>query len=178
MLAHLVADYPLQPDRLVTAKQHFPGLSIHIAIHWVTMTLFTWPVRAIVWPYVLIIALMHFGIDFIKVYMSRWRPQWVIGPYLIDQPLHWVSLIIAGIWMAQTSNLPVWNVLSPWWIYATGLLISTHIWFVTERLLNYRNKTSLARVQNSMWPRMSVRGLLYSLLVAAQPISLLYAWRH
>jgi len=173
MLAHLVADYPLQPDSLVAAKKHLPGLSIHIAIHWVMMTLLTWPVRAILWPFVLTIALMHFGIDYFKVFLGRKRPQWVIGPYLLDQPLHWISLILVGIWMAQTTSLPVWDVLAPWWVYSIGLLISTYIWFVTERVLDYRDKDLQARVKESMWPRMGVRLLLYLLLVAAQPLTLL-----
>jgi len=175
MLAHLVADYPLQPDRLVAAKKRLPGLSIHIAIHWVTMTLFTWSVRAIVWPYVLAIALMHFGIDYFKVLLGRKRPQWVIGPYLLDQPLHWISLILAGMWMVRSTDLPVWQVLSPWWVYGIGLLIATHIWFVTERVLNYRDKKMVAQVQKSEWPRMGARLLLYTFLVPAQLIGLLLA---
>ena len=175
MLAHLIADYPLQPDRLVAAKQHLPGLSIHIAIHWVVMTLFTWPVRAIIWPYILTVAILHFGIDYFKAYMGRTRPDLVIGPYLLDQPLHWVSLIIVGIWMARSTSLPVWDVLSPWWIYGIGILIATYIWFITERVISYRDPTLQAWVVESMWPRMSARFMLYALLVAALPYTLLLA---
>jgi hypothetical protein len=174
-LAHLTADYPLQPDRLVAAKKHLPGLTIHIVVHWVIMTIFTWPVRAIVWPYVLVIAIFHFLIDYFKNFLGRTRPQWIIGPYLIDQPLHWLSLILVGYWMAQTTDLPVLEVLSPWWIFGIGLLISTHIWFVTERVLAYRGKEAQARIVDSMWPRMGLRLMVYAFFVTTQPIGLLLA---
>jgi hypothetical protein len=171
-LAHLIADYPLQPDRLVVAKKHLQGLTVHIAIHWVTMLFLTWPVQAIIWPYILAVAVLHFGIDYFKVVLGHKRPQWVIGPYLWDQPLHWISLLIAGFWMSQTTDLSVWEPFSAWWIYAAGLLMSTHIWFVTERVLVYRNRDLQIHVVESMWPRMGARLLLYILLAAAQPATL------
>ena len=172
-LAHLIADYPLQPNRLVIAKNHIPGLTIHVSIHWLTMTILTWPVRIIIWPYVLAITIMHFGIDYFKVFLGRKKPQWVIGPYLWDQPLHWISLILVGFWMEKSTSLTVWAVLSPLWIYGIGFLMCTYIWYVTERVLTYRDRDLQARVTGSMWPRMGVRLLLTILLVAAKPASLL-----
>ena len=173
MLAHLIADYPLQSDRLVAAKVRLPGLTLHVAIHWIVMTILTWPVRAIVWPYVFAIAIMHFGIDYFKVVLYRKRPEWVIGPYLWDQPLHWLSLILACTVMGNRTNLPIWEVTSPWWIYATGLIIATHIWYITERVLTYRNRELQPQIQETMWPRMLARFLFYVGLAVATPWSLL-----
>lgn len=166
LLAHLLADYPLQTDRLVIAKKHLPGLLLHVGIHWVVMTLLFLPVIWITWPYILIVAILHFFIDSFKNFLGRERPQWVIGSYVLDQTLHMCSLILVSAWMAQTTELPIWPVISPWVIYVIGLLLSTYIWFVSERILVYRSDNRQMSVNSSMWPRMGTRLLLYLLVVA------------
>lgn len=170
-LAHLIADYPLQPDRLVAAKKHFPGLAIHVSIQWIVMTLLTWPWRSILWPYILAIAIFHFVIDYFKVILGKKKPEWVIAPYLWDQPLHWLSLIIVCYWMSQTTDLHIWNINSSLIIYSIGILMVTHIWFVTERVMTYRDQGLQLRVVKSMWLRMASRLILFTLLVMAQPLS-------
>ncbi len=166
LLAHLTADYPLQTDRLVMAKKHLPGLTIHVAIHWVVMMVLFLPVIGIMWPYILIVALFHFGIDAFKNFLSGRRPQWVIGPYLFDQVLHLSSLLLVSAWAAQTTDLPAWQVTNPWVVYASGLLAATYVWFVSERILVYRIDNRQISVTSTMWPRMGVRLLLFVLLAA------------
>lgn len=172
LLAHLTADYPLQTDRLVIAKKHLPGLTIHVGIHWIVMMLLLIPVIEIVWPFILVVAILHFCIDAFKNFLGRRRPQWVIGPYIFDQFLHVSSLLLVSIWMAQTVELPSWQVTSPAVIYAIGFLLSTYTWFVSERILVYRYDNRRLSVTSTMWPRMGTRLLLYALAVA--PIT--YAW--
>lgn len=169
LLAHLLGDYPLQTDRLVIAKKHLPGLVLHVAIHWAVMMLLFFPVIGIVWPYILVVAIFHFGIDAFKNFLGRERPQWVISPYILDQTLHLSSLLLVSVWMAQTTELPVWPVISPWVIYVIGLLLSTYIWFVTERILVYHSDNRQMSIKSSMWPRMGSRMLLYLLVVAPLP---------
>ncbi len=175
LLAHLLGDYPLQTDRLVIAKKHLPGLALHVGIHWVVMMLLFFPVIGIVWPYILVVAIFHFGIDAFKNFLGRERPQWVISPYILDQTLHLSSLLFVSVWMAQTTDLPVWPVISPWVIYVIGLLLSTYIWFVTEHILVYRSDNRQMSIKSSMWPRMGSRMLLYLLLVAPLPFMWLLA---
>lgn len=169
LLAHLLGDYPLQTDRLVIAKKHLPGLALHVGIHWAVMMLLFYPVIGIVWPYILVVAIFHFGIDAFKNFLGRERPQWVISPYILDQTLHLSSLLFVSVWMAQTTELPVWPVISPWVIYVIGLLLSTYIWFVTERILVYHSDNRQMSIKSSMWPRMGSRMLLYLLVVAPLP---------
>ena len=166
LLAHLMADYPLQTDRLVVAKKHLLGLIVHVSIHWAVMMLLFLPVIGFMWPFILIITLLHFGIDAFKNFLSRKRPQWVIGPYTFDQILHLSSLFLISAWIAKTSELPVWQVTSPWVVYMIGLLLSTYIWFVSERILVYRKDNRQMSVTSSMWPRMGARFILYLLWVA------------
>ncbi len=172
LLAHLLGDYPLQTDRLVVAKKHLPGLALHVGIHWAVMMLLFIPVIGIAWSYILVVAIFHFGIDAFKNFLSQKRPQWVISPYILDQTLHLSSLLLVSAWMAQTTKLPVWPVISPWVVYVIGLLLSTYVWFVSERILVYHSDNRQMSINSSMWPRMGTRLLLY-LLVAA-PLS--FTW--
>ena len=166
VLAHLTADYPLQTDRMVLAKKHLPGLTLHVSIHLVTMMVLFFPVLAETWPYLVAIAIAHFFIDAFKKFLGRRRPNWIVGPYIFDQVLHVGSLILAAAWMAQTTDLPVWPVVYPWVVYVTGLLIATYIWFVSERILVYKIDKRQWAVNSTMWPRMGVRLLLFVLVAA------------
>jgi hypothetical protein len=168
LLAHLLADYPLQTDRMVVAKKHLPGLTVHVGIHWVVMTLLLWPMAGILWPYITVVTLFHFGIDAFKNLLSRERPQWVISSYVLDQMLHMGSLILVAAWVAQSTDLIVWQIPSAWVAYAIGLLLATFIWFVSERILKYRSDNRQMSVTSTMWPRMVVRFILYVLLAAPQ----------
>ncbi|NCF65072.1 MAG: DUF3307 domain-containing protein [Chloroflexi bacterium] len=175
LLADIIADYPLQSDRLVVAKKRLPGLVIHVAIHWVVMTLLLWSVLAIVWPYILAIVAIHFAIDSFKNYLGRIRPHWVINTYLLDQLLHVTSLVLVSALMAQSTELPVWQITKPWVAYALGLLLATHVWFVTERILYYRNDEQKTKINATMWPRIGVRLVVYLSIVAASLFSWLLA---
>jgi hypothetical protein len=166
LLAHLLADYPLQTDRMVLAKKHLPGLLLHVAIHLLVLIFLFLPVIAIAWPYLLVLAFCHFLIDAFKNLLGRQRPHWVIRSYVLDQILHLISLILVGIWMDRTTDLPVWPVISPWVIYVTGLLLATYIWFISERILVYQIDQRQWAVTSAMWPRMGVRLLLFVLAVA------------
>lgn len=173
VLAHLLADYPLQSDRMVLAKKHLPGLLLHVGIHLAVMMLLFFPVLAIALPYLLAITVAHFFIDAFKNFLSNRRPQWVIGPYVFDQVLHFSSLVLVSVWMNETTDLPVWPVVYPWAVYATGVLVATYIWFISERILVYRVNQRQWAVTSTMWPRMGVRLLLFTLVVAPYPLTVL-----
>jgi hypothetical protein len=130
------------------------------------MTLLFLPVIGIMWPYILVVAILHFCIDSFKNFLGRRRPKFVIGSYILDQTLHMSSLLLVSFWMAQSMELPVWPVISPWVVYVIGLLLATYIWFVSERILVYRSDNRQMSVNSSMWPRMGTRLLLYLLVVA------------
>jgi len=170
-LAHLTADYPLQTDRMVLAKKHWPGLIVHVSIHWVVMMLFFLPVIGVMWPFIILVALIHFCIDAFKNFLGIKRPQWVIGSYVLDQTLHMISLILVMTGVAKAAEVPVWPVGSPWVIYIIGLLLATYVWFVSERILVYRSDNWQMSVTSAMWPRMGARFLLFVLMAAPLSIS-------
>lgn len=166
VLAHLSADYPLQTDRMVLAKKHLPGLLMHVGVHLLVMMALFIPVLGLAWPFLLIVAICHFLIDAFKNFLSNRRPQWVVGPYVLDQVLHFASMIWVMSLMDTYTDLPVWPVISPWPVYLSGLLVATYIWFISERIIMYKDESRQIAVNSTMWPRMGTRMLLYILVVA------------
>lgn len=175
LLAHLFADYPLQTKGLVEAKQYLPGLTLHVSLHLLTLTVLTFAVYAQVWPAALGITLAHITIDAGKNYVGHRRPDWFIGPYVVDQLLHIFTLLLAALWVQMGSGLPIWQVASPWIAYAIGVVLVTVFWFITESILVYRNEQLGALVARSRWLRMAVRLALYLLVVTAVPQTIFLA---
>ena len=50
-------------------------------------------------------------------------------------------------------------------IYATGLVLVTHTWYVTERVLSYQHTDYQQWVIAKLWPRMMLRSMFYSLVI-------------
>ena len=92
LLAHLLADYPLQTNWMVQAKRTWPGLTLHVGIHLAVMLVLTAPSFAQSWPFLLMLAALHFAIDSLKNILACRRPHWVTGPYLFDQFLHLLAI--------------------------------------------------------------------------------------
>lgn len=164
LLCHLIADYPLQTDAMVQAKKRLPGLTLHVAVHLMTMLVIMLGVLRFEWrttlPAILAVTVLHFAIDTWKNVLSKLRPQWVIGGYLQDQVLHVTALLLVAYWFAAVKfTAPTWV------IYACAYVLVTHTWFVTERVLTYRDKTRQTRVNVQLWPRMASRALLLTLLL-------------
>lgn len=162
MLAHLLADYPLQPDWMVAAKRGWFGRLLHVSVHWLTLTLLTLNVWRPVAPWLLAIAVLHFAIDTFKAYLAVWRPHWHSRAYLLDQLLHVLSLLVVTLWLAQTSDLPAWRPSSVWVVLGSGAVLVSHTWFVTERLLAHRSPARQAQISAAFWPRLLGRLLLFA----------------
>lgn len=165
LLAHFLADYLLQPDWLVRAKRHPWGLGLHIFIHLIVMLVLVLPGLALVWPYVLLLAAIHLLIDLGKNKLNAWRPEWVIGPYAVDQILHFISIW----WMALLIERNVGQVelLLPvnWVIYITAYLMITYVWYISERILAHAEADYRQEVIALFLPRLLVRALLFSVLI-------------
>lgn len=176
LFCHLLADYPLQTDAMVQAKKRLPGLALHVGVHLVTMVVIVFGViRMAWWPagaVVLTVTMLHFAIDSWKNVLSKRKPQWVIGGYLQDQVLHIASLLVVaggGGWVADGVYAPFSPVPPAWVIYGSGYILVTHAWFVTERVLTYRNQARQQLVNAALWPRMMSRALLLTLLLWGWP---------
>jgi hypothetical protein len=168
LLAHFLGDYPLQPNWLVRAKTRWPGLILHVSIHLAGMSALSGPAVSAVWPLLVGIALVHLVIDWSKNQAQRLWPKRLPLLYLIDQALHYLTLLMA-VQMAQ--RLPDWQGLrfsipANWAILVTAYLVSTYVWFISERILSLNQEGYYRAVLGAFWPRLLVRaGLLTALLL-------------
>ena len=110
LLAHLVADFALQPLWLVRRKRQWDGLLLHVGVVLVCMLMLMLgePNTRSLWPTMVGISVVHLAADRWKVrYADRlFRPPFV--PFLLDQGLHLVT-IAAALSLA----LPAGQVWSP-----------------------------------------------------------------
>lgn len=97
LLAHLVADFVLQPYWLVVRKRRWDGLSIHGAIVLVCMLLLPLIDQSALalWPLMLAITAVHMAADWWKVRFGDRIPGPPIGPFLLDQLIHISTLCVA-----------------------------------------------------------------------------------
>jgi hypothetical protein len=175
LLAHLVADYPLQTDGMVQAKKTVAGLALHVAIHGLTLFVLLNGLLGLAWratlSWVVMLVAFHFAIDSWKNVLAQRAPQWVIAGYGQDQLLHLLSILVTAYWQAQISQGSLFALAPPWILYACGFVVVTHGWFVTERVLSYRMRPYQDWVNATFWPRMISRALLFSVLLLGWNVS-------
>jgi hypothetical protein len=96
LLAHLVADFILQPYWLVVRKRRWDGLLLHGAIVLVCMLALPLADRAALalWPAMLGITMVHMVADWWKVHFGSRIPGPPIGPFMLDQVIHVTTLAV------------------------------------------------------------------------------------
>jgi len=96
LLAHLLGDFILQPERWVKEKElrkhRSPKLYIHVLLHGALAWLLVWDIRF--WLPVLGIVVTHYTIDLIKVIWQK--PEKKLQWFIADQAMH--LLVLAVIW--------------------------------------------------------------------------------
>jgi uncharacterized protein DUF3307 len=97
LLAHLVADFVLQPYWLVLRKRRWDGLLIHGGIVLGCMLLLSLADRAVLsfWPVMLGITAVHVAADWWKVHYGDCVPGPPVVPFLFDQVIHITTLCVA-----------------------------------------------------------------------------------
>lgn len=96
ILSHLVADFLLQPRKLVEYKEKsFAGVFIHAGIHGILMTLILFPYWAYapVWYAIVIISFLHAVIDQGKISVQLKTDEYLF-PFLLDQLMHFVVILV------------------------------------------------------------------------------------
>lgn len=165
VLAHLLGDYPLQTDWLVRVKRTWWGLALHVGIHLLMLVVLAGRGLPILWPYLVALAAIHYAIDFFKNWLSRTRPRWVNGPYLFDQFLHLLSLVIVAGWVQTIPTAR--QIIAPfffstaWTALLIGLLFCTVVWYISERVLTHATPGYQQEVITRRWPRVFVRTTLF-----------------
>ena len=172
LLAHLVADYPLQSNWLIRVKRTPWGLALHVAIHLVVMSVLVWPILPQVWRVVAAIGVFHFALDAGKNALTARRPQWHVSSYLTDQALHVTSLWLAAAWVSRHLAAVAPPLQPNLAILLSGYLFATYIWFISERIFAHRDEIYQEEIHRFALVRMGARGLLLTVfLLAGRPMS-------
>lgn len=125
LLAHLLGDFLLQPNRGVKQKEakkwRSPFLYLHIIIHFGLIMLITW--QTAMWLPATIIAGTHLLIDELKLQFQREQTKktW----FIIDQALHIIVIVLVWLLLTQPEvNLSLLSSNSFWYIL-TGAVFLT-----------------------------------------------------
>jgi hypothetical protein len=128
LLAHLVADFVLQPYWLVVRKQRWDGLLLHGGIVLACMLLLPLADAAALalWPAMLAITAVHILADRWKVRFGGRIPGPPIIPFLLDQVIHVTTLcVVLGLalptqrlWMVTASPM------APMALYAAAYVVA------------------------------------------------------
>ena len=109
LLAHLLADFPLQTNRIFRLKVASNlGLALHVLIHLLMAALLLrQPGQHL--DLLLMLGAAHFVTDWIKVRFPG-NPQW--PGFVLDQVAHLGTIILLSIWQPTvTAVLPLWLML-------------------------------------------------------------------
>ncbi len=102
ILAHFLADFPLQSSRLAKYKQtHFSGIVVHSLTHLLTSMALLVPFlySSKVWIAIGIIFVQHNILDQAKISLGKKFPKWnKFLLYLLDQIGHMVIVVWVGVY--------------------------------------------------------------------------------
>ena len=161
LFAHLLADYPLQPNWVASNKSRRGVLVLHVLTHLLTNIIILWifisTIGLPVWTYLLLLVVIHFLIDSGKNYLSRIRPNWIKIPYLVDQLLHLISIVIISFLIQNQFGFTAFPNNPGWVVLAIAYLFVTYVWFISERVMTYDEPFYRQSVINDSWSRMLFR---------------------
>ncbi len=105
LLAHLIGDFMLQPQKWVIHKEAnkiaSKYLYLHILIHLGLYALALWDINA--WKLILLLALSHLIIDLLKLYSERFFTNKGV-PFFLDQLLHVGVIYICSFYAELPSH--------------------------------------------------------------------------
>jgi hypothetical protein len=157
LLAHLIADFPLQSNFVFRLKTRSPaGLLLHVGLHLLILCLLLVdPWRY--WPALLFLGVSHYTIDWLKVKRPS-SPEW--PAFLLDQAAHIAVLAIIALWQPNMilQPMPDWLL----WLGLAGTMLSALAmfgWIVVNdwRELSASSGRELQLAQRSMF-QFSQRG--------------------
>lgn len=132
LLAHLTADFLLQPQKLVDAKHKtMMAVGLHVVVHFFIMMLFLFPFWMHIDVLIVsgVVAFVHAVIDFIKVKAENYGNKYVFY-FFVDQISHVSLLVMAAVLMSDAPImkyegwfLPLQWYLNPFVIFGVCLLI-------------------------------------------------------
>lgn len=101
LCAHVFADFVFQTNAMAAQKRRPAFMAAHIGVVLVTAVAVTGSVH----PALVIVAMAHLVIDLAKA----WSPWRGLAPFLIDQTLHIISLVMIALWVPSLWQDGLWS---------------------------------------------------------------------
>ncbi len=106
ILAHLLADFTLQTDKLIRWKQKsLMGVAVHVGIFFALTLIFLLPFLQffVTWLLLFLLSCSHFCLDSWKIKMQK-KEYNAKQLFILDQCLHIFFIFVVGFWL---SLLPI-----------------------------------------------------------------------
>ena len=128
VLAHLIADFILQPSSWVVDKECFKvrslKLYLHLLIHGALVLVLLWDFSY--WPLALSIAITHGLIDTLKLYGQKTSSKGIW--FFIDQTLHLASILfLASVFIEAIPEIRSFPIEESFWVYLTAIIFITFV---------------------------------------------------
>ncbi|MGW8143680.1 MAG: DUF3307 domain-containing protein [Anaerolineales bacterium] len=163
LFAHLLTDYPLQSNWMVSNRGRPAVRLLHVFSHFLVSLVFTLFYVPTAWPFLILLAGIHFLIDSGKYFVSQTRPNLVIFPYLFDQVLHLLSIILISVLIAGYTSVPPFAIHPVWLILSIAYLVVTYVTYISEKTLTSQNKAYYQQVIDKKWSRMVARAIFLTI---------------
>ena len=165
LLAHLIGDFILQPDKWVSDKEKKKEKSIylylHTLLHLLLMLIFVAGSNFI--TYGIILAVSHGIIDFIKLKFQKKMTKRIW--FTVDQLLHLVMLFIIVLVYNNTS-IDLQNIDNRIWIFITGVvLLAKPTSIIIKNIISIWTPESKNKEDNSLQNAGNYIGILERLFV-------------
>jgi hypothetical protein len=157
LLAHLLGDFPLQPDWMVRYKRNIFVLALHVGIHFLLMFLLVGEARLVLWPYLLQLTVVHMIQDRLKIFLTDLRPNRRVVFFFVDQLLHYLTIWALFTWIKTSEHNLVITQNPAWAIIAIAFLVVTYIWNTSERVMYYSDTEYLKNMDETKIARMLAR---------------------
>jgi hypothetical protein len=143
LLAHLVADFPLQTDWIFRVKtRHWLGVALHAVVH-VLVTALLLRETATLWLLLAALGILHFLCDWAKL---RCPSNSQASMFLIDQAVHVLVLALLAWWFASIPTVLPPGALYLFLGWALIPAIATFQW-VVQREMSAQGMSRAAYVQ-------------------------------
>jgi hypothetical protein len=150
MFAHMLADYTLQTNWLVTRKgKSWDGLLLHGAIVGGVSLVALVSYLDVMWLPLIVLFVVHTTQDFLKVYLGPRIDVHPFFPYMGDQVLHYLLIVLIQLWVGdRLSPGPGAEEIALMWTGA-ALIVVTRFYEVTwwanwPDMMAYMNHWQLA----------------------------------
>lgn len=164
VLAHFIADYPLQTNKVYCAKiSSFKGQLFHAGIHTIVFALFLIPYwhNPLTWCYLAWITGTHLTFDILKVKAIDKTNIHPVITYTADQVLH-IAAASLIFWLPLSKEIPTasTSLLGAWYwndtliVYLIGLIVATYFttyflacWYWANKKLAHDDGYNLTTLQ-------------------------------